>query len=93
MPLHSVKATYSFMVTALSGIAALGSLPSGIAPEFNQIQLPAICHLGKMAGVWIYWQDAACLVVIPSSNVAPVQLYQYEIIKVVKQQAASLEAP
>ena len=66
-----------FMVTALSGHAALAyhwaaSLPSWI--EVNCMQSVAV---GKAARLSIYWQDAAWRLVIPLWQVALVQLYKY----------------
>ena len=48
------------------------SLPSWV--EFNCLRSPA---MGKAARLLIYWQDAACRLVIPERQVALVQLYKY----------------
>ena len=65
--------TCCFRVTALSGHAAYhqaASLPSGM--EFNCLRSSA---MGKVAGLSIYWQDAAYRLVFPVRQVALVQLY------------------
>ena len=50
----------------------VASLPSWI--EFNCLRSAAV---GKAARLSIYWQDAACRLVIPLRQVALVQLYKY----------------
>ena len=48
------------------------SLPRWV--EFNCLRSPA---MGKAARLLIYWQDAACRLVIPVRQVALLQLYKY----------------
>ena len=62
--LRSVNAVCSFMVTAPSSQASLGSSLSGITPKLNRIYK----FIGK---------TPLTALVIPSRNVALVQLYKY----------------
>ena len=71
LPLSSVNATSSFMVTALRGVAALGSSMSGIGPNLNWIQLSAMPLPAKQRGyrfigltllaTWSSWVAMWCL--------------------------------
>ena len=76
LPLPCVIITCCFRVAALSCHAPLALSPSGIAPELNRICLRSVV-VGKAGRLSIYWQDAACRLVIPLRQVALAQLYKY----------------
>ena len=75
---YCVNAACIYFVAALSGTAGLGSSPNSISLQswikFNSLQSTA---QSKAVGSSIYWQNAACCLVIPSSNVAYAQLRKY----------------
>ena len=76
LPLRRVIIAWCFIVAALSGHAALALSPSGISPEFNRIQLSAICHVGQSGKVidLLAWR---CLPLgHPLRQVALAQLYK-----------------
>ena len=77
LPLLSANAACSFIVRALwhcrfGLIAEQCWLPSWI--EFNSLWSATV---GRAARLSIYWQDAACRLVIPERQVALAQLYNY----------------
>ena len=51
LPLNGMIITSNFRVTALCSHAALALSPKGITPEFNRIQLSAVCHCEQSGGV------------------------------------------
>ena len=63
-------------VSPPSGITTLG--PAEWHRSWVEyIQLSCDLSLGKVRGLLIYWQDLACSLVIPSTNVALIHVYKY----------------
>ena len=77
LPLCCVITAWRFMVTVLSGHTALASHQAASLPSWIEVNCMRSAAVGKAARLSIYWQDAACRLVILLRQVVLAQLYKY----------------